>query len=72
MMCLNEVDDLVSEMMDVDDDLRVVALVLDLLNEQLQQRTSSYWHQCLGHGVGEGFEASAETGSEDEEVHFES
>ena len=61
-------DDLVGEMVNVHHDA-LGARCLQLHHDMPKQRLSPYPHQCLGHRVGERFEASAKTCSEDESVH---
>ena len=65
---LHEVNDLFSEMMDIDDDARKTCCRKPL-NLVLQQRFSADGHKCFRHRVGEGFQTCAEAGSEDECLH---
>ena len=60
---IEEVDDLLTEMMDVDDDA-FEAKCLQTLDDVLQQGLTSHRHEGFGHRVGEGAEACAEAGSE--------
>ena len=54
------VTDLLSEVMDIDDKA-VVALRLQLTDVPLEEGLASYWHQRLGHRVGQGLQAGAQT-----------
>lgn len=67
-VCFHKVDDLISEVMDIDDDL-VEACSNQSFNGMLQQGLTTYRHQCFRHGVGKGFETGAETGGEDHCFH---
>jgi hypothetical protein len=55
--------------MDVDNDIRE-ALFLQVKDHMLQHGFSSNLYQCLWHGVGEGLQAGAESGSKDKCFHF--
>jgi hypothetical protein len=48
---------------------QVVALSFEFLYEYLQQRATVDWHQSLGHGVGDGFEACAQPCCKYECIH---
>ena len=65
---LDKVNDLLSEMMDINDDFSHT-YGFQFLNEYLYKGFAIDGHHRLGHGVGERFETSAETGCEDESVH---
>ena len=64
----DEVDDLLGKMMHVDDDM-VNTDGFQFLDEDLHERLAVDGHHCFRHGVGKGFETSAETGCKDECVH---
>ena len=55
--------------MDVDNDIRE-ALFLQMKDDVLQHGLSGYFYQCLWHGVGEWFQACAESGSKDKCFHI--
>lgn len=67
--CLAPLLDHVGKMMHIDDDV-TEASAGQLVENMLQQRFASNGHQGLGHGVGEGLESRAETGSKDHGFHF--
>ena len=66
---LDEINDLLSEMMNIDDNL-CDTNTLQFLDKYLHERFATDGHHRLGHGVGKGFETSAETGCENQCIHY--
>jgi hypothetical protein len=62
------IDDHVREMMDIDDDVGDTCIA-EALHLPLKERFAGKGNKRLGHGIGEGFEACAETRGKDKTYH---